>query len=125
MLFMGEEWGATAPFLFFTDHNAELAPLVRDGRRKEFAKFAAFQDPAKRERIPDPNAEAPSAPRIPDPAEAERAPHDAILALHRRLLALRHAAHHPAPAGRRGARRPGDRRRRRCWPAGGSATAAS
>ena len=73
MLFMGEEWGATAPFLFFTDHNAELAPLVTAGRRREFAKFAAFQDPAKRERIPDPNAEGTFRDSIPDPAEADRA----------------------------------------------------
>jgi maltooligosyltrehalose trehalohydrolase len=89
MLFMGEEWGATAPFLFFTDHNAELAPLVTQGRRKEFAKFAAFQDPAKRETIPDPNAEGTFRSSIPDPGEATRPPHDAVLALHRRLLALR------------------------------------
>ncbi len=89
MLFMGEEWGATAPFLFFTDHNAELAPLVTQGRRKEFAKFAAFQDPAKRETIPDPNAETTFRASIPDPEEAARPPHDAVLALHRRLLTLR------------------------------------
>ncbi|GAA0579231.1 malto-oligosyltrehalose trehalohydrolase [Craurococcus roseus] len=89
MLFMGEEWGATAPFLFFTDHNAELAPLVTAGRRKEFAKFAAFQDPEKRERIPDPNAERTFRDSVPDPAEAERPPHAAVLELHRRLLALR------------------------------------
>ncbi|TDH63501.1 malto-oligosyltrehalose trehalohydrolase [Dankookia rubra] len=89
MLFMGEEWAATAPFLFFTDHNAELAPLVTAGRRKEFAKFAAFQDPAKRERIPDPNAEGTFRDSIPDAVEAGRPPHDAVLALHRRLLALR------------------------------------
>jgi len=55
LLFMGEEFGATQPFLFFTDHNAELAEAVRNGRRQEFAAFAAFADPAKREQIPDPN----------------------------------------------------------------------
>ena len=92
LLFMGEEWGASAPFLFFTDHNAELAPLVRDGRRREFAKFAAFQDPATRERIPDPNDEATFRASLVDPAEAQRPPHAAVLDLHRRLLALRHAA---------------------------------
>ena len=91
MLFMGEEWGSTAPFLFFTDHNDELAPLVREGRRREFAKFAAFQDAEKRARIPDPNAQATYGLSAPDAAEAERPPHDAILAAHRRLLALRHA----------------------------------
>ncbi|MCK8784051.1 malto-oligosyltrehalose trehalohydrolase [Roseomonas sp. NAR14] len=91
MLFMGEEWGATAPFLFFTDHHGELAGLVREGRRREFARFAAFRDPEKRERIPDPNAERTFTDSIPDPAEAAREPHAAILALHRRLLALRRA----------------------------------
>jgi len=90
LLFMGEEWGATAPFLFFTDHNAELAPLVRDGRRREFARFAAFADEAQRERIPDPNAEATFTASFPDPAEAAEQPHAAILDLHRALLRLRH-----------------------------------
>jgi maltooligosyltrehalose trehalohydrolase len=89
MLFMGEEWGASAPFLFFTDHNAELAPLVTAGRRREFAKFAAFQDPEKRERIPDPNAEATFRSSIPDAEEAGQGAHAAILDLHRRLLAVR------------------------------------
>lgn len=90
LLFMGEEWGASAPFLFFTDHNPGLAPLVRDGRRKEFARFAAFRDSAMRERIPDPNEEATFRASIPDPAEAARQPHAATLALHRELLRLRH-----------------------------------
>ncbi len=58
MLFMGEEWGTTTPFLFFTDHNEELGHLVTAGRRKEFAHFAAFSNPATREQIPDPNAAA-------------------------------------------------------------------
>ena len=124
MLFMGEEWGATAPFLFFTDHNAELAPLVRDGRRKEFAKFAAFQDPAQRDRIPDPNDRGNlRAPRSPIPAEAERPPHDAVLALHRRLLAVRHARIVPhLPGARRSP--PGRSGMPRCSPAGGWAMAA-
>jgi len=90
LLFMGEEWGATAPFLFFTDHNAELAPLVRDGRRREFARFAAFADEVQRERIPDPNAEWTFTASFPNPAEAAEQPHAAILGLHRTLLRLRH-----------------------------------
>ena len=56
LLFMGEPWGAQEPFLYFTDHGDELATQVREGRRREFAQFPAFADPAKRERIPDPNA---------------------------------------------------------------------
>ena len=40
MLFQGEEWGATTPFLYFTDHeDPELGRAVREGRRREFAGF--------------------------------------------------------------------------------------
>jgi maltooligosyltrehalose trehalohydrolase len=92
MLFMGEEWGATAPFLFFTGfRDPELAKAVREGRRKEFAHFAAFQDEAARERIPDPNDPATFERSRPDFAEAGRPPHDAILAHHKGLLAIRRA----------------------------------
>jgi len=54
LLFMGEEFGALTPFLFFCDFGRELAQAVTDGRRKEFAKFPAFNDPEARNRIPDP-----------------------------------------------------------------------
>jgi malto-oligosyltrehalose trehalohydrolase len=57
MLFMGEEWGCRQPFLFFCDFEGELGEAVRKGRREEFARFAAFRDPASRARIPDPLAE--------------------------------------------------------------------
>jgi malto-oligosyltrehalose trehalohydrolase len=56
LLFMGEEVGSRTPFLFFTDFHDALADAVREGRRKEFAKFPAFSDPQARRRIPDPNA---------------------------------------------------------------------
>jgi maltooligosyltrehalose trehalohydrolase len=58
MIFMGEEFAARAPFLFFVDFQGELAEKVRDGRREEFARFPEFSDPEKRETIPDPVAEA-------------------------------------------------------------------
>jgi len=95
LMFMGDEWAASEPFLFFTDHHGELADAVREGRRSEFADFAAFADEEKREPIPDPN----------DPAtfEASRPAFDAVyletdkgsdhrnwLELYRQLLALRH-----------------------------------
>jgi maltooligosyltrehalose trehalohydrolase len=54
LLFMGQEWAAPEPFLFFTNHNEDLGQLVTEGRRKEFARFSAFADPANRESIPDP-----------------------------------------------------------------------
>lgn len=55
MLFMGEEYAAAQPFLYFCDYAGELAAAVRDGRREEFAGFAAFSDEHRREQIPDPN----------------------------------------------------------------------
>jgi maltooligosyltrehalose trehalohydrolase len=103
LLFMGEEWTASAPFLFFTDHNAELAPLVREGRRNEFAKFASFQDPATRARISDPNAVETYERSRPDPAEAAAPPHAEVLDRHRRLLRLRHARIIPHLPGTRSA----------------------
>ncbi len=56
LLFMGEEWSASTPFLFFSDFGGDLARAVTEGRRREFAAFPAFADPAKREQIPDPEA---------------------------------------------------------------------
>jgi maltooligosyltrehalose trehalohydrolase len=50
MLFMGEEWGSTAPFPFFCDFQGELAEAVRKGRRKEFSEaYAKYGDD-----VPDP-----------------------------------------------------------------------
>jgi len=57
LIFMGEEAGAREPFLYFTDHSdPKLAEAVREGRRREFAKFPEFADEEQRARIPDPNA---------------------------------------------------------------------
>jgi maltooligosyltrehalose trehalohydrolase len=104
MLFMGEEWGASAPFLFFTGFpDAELAEAVREGRRKEFAHFATFQDPAARARIPDPNDPSTFHASKPDVSEASREPHDTVLALHKSLLAIRHAKIIPRLPGARSA----------------------
>lgn len=52
LLFMGEEYGETHPFLFFTDFHGDLAKAVREGRAKEFQGHAGFED----EKVPDPNA---------------------------------------------------------------------
>lgn len=54
LLFMGQEWAAPEPFLFFTNHNEELGRLVTEGRRKEFQHFSSFSGEASREKIPDP-----------------------------------------------------------------------
>ena len=58
MLFMGEEWGETRPFLFFCDFKGKLADAVRKGRREEFSRFPEFADPERAAKIPDPLAEA-------------------------------------------------------------------
>ncbi|CAA9567147.1 MAG: GH13_10 / GH13 / GH13_9 / GH13_36 / GH13_ 37 / CBM48 / GH13_8 / GH13_11 [uncultured Thermomicrobiales bacterium] len=87
LLFMGQEFAASASFLYFTDHEPELGRLVTEGRREEFKAFRAFQDPTLRHEIPDPQA-----------AEtfhrsklnlAERQINAGIYALYQALLALR------------------------------------
>ena len=55
---MGEENASPTPFLYFTDHHGDLAVAVREGRRREFAHFAAFAAEETRETIPDPNDRA-------------------------------------------------------------------
>ncbi|HLS85137.1 MAG TPA: malto-oligosyltrehalose trehalohydrolase [Burkholderiales bacterium] len=89
LLFMGEEWGCTRPFLYFCDFEGELGEAVRNGRREEFARFGAFRDPAARERIPDPNAEATFRASTLDWKEAESAQGKAWIELYRSLLACR------------------------------------
>ena len=51
LLFMGEEYDESRPFQFFTDHiDPEIARATREGRRREFERFAAFAG----EDVPDP-----------------------------------------------------------------------
>ncbi len=46
MLFQGQEFASSSPFLYFADHNEEIAPLVRQGRRKFLAQFRSLALPA-------------------------------------------------------------------------------
>ena len=88
MLFLGEPWQATSPFLFFTDYQAPLDEAVREGRRREFAGFSGFTDAASRARIPDPNDPATlQASYVPPPGAGFAAQQS--LAWLRDLLALR------------------------------------
>jgi maltooligosyltrehalose trehalohydrolase len=89
LLFMGQEWAASSPFLYFTDHNAELGRQVTLGRRREFRHFSAFADPHVRETIPDPQAESTFRASRLNWDERERQPHAGIWHLHRALLHLR------------------------------------
>ena len=89
LLFMGEEWAASTPFLYFTDHRDELGRLVTKGRRSEFARFAAFSDPDARTRIPDPQDEQTFAASRLNWNETGREPHASMIRLYRALLAAR------------------------------------
>ncbi len=89
MLFMGEEFGAETPFLFFCDFKNDLAEAVTAGRRNEFVQFPHFNDREKRENIPDPNAaETFMASRL-DWDPIARPNHREWLSFYRRLLKLR------------------------------------
>jgi maltooligosyltrehalose trehalohydrolase len=105
MLFMGEEYAASTPFMFFCDFGAGLAASVASGRRREFKRFAAFADDAAIARIPDPNAESTFLNSKLRWQERSVPPHQAQLRYIQELLSLRerHLAPHlngSMPAGR-------------------------
>jgi maltooligosyltrehalose trehalohydrolase len=85
LIFAGEEWGASSPFLYFADHSDPgLREAVRDGRRREFAAFG--WDPAV---IPDPEDESTFRRSVLDWSELDRPWHAELLDWYRRLIALR------------------------------------
>ncbi|HEX5431391.1 MAG TPA: malto-oligosyltrehalose trehalohydrolase [Bryobacteraceae bacterium] len=87
MLFQGEEFGATAPFQYFTNHpDPDLGRAVSEGRRREFA--AAGCDP---ENIPDPQDPDTFLRSKINWAEIEQEPHRELLEWHCQLIALRRA----------------------------------
>jgi maltooligosyltrehalose trehalohydrolase len=89
LLFQGQEFAASAPFVYFADHHPELARAVRQGRREFLAQFPSVADPAALAAVPDPGVPATFALCKLDFGERERPPHAAALALHRDLLRLR------------------------------------
>jgi maltooligosyltrehalose trehalohydrolase len=89
LLFMGEEWMAQSPFLFFCDFGEDLAQSVTEGRRQEFARFAAFADPKVRQSIPDPNDPETFKRSKIDWAGSQGPRQREWLAFHRKLLELR------------------------------------
>jgi malto-oligosyltrehalose trehalohydrolase len=89
LLFMGEEFGAETPFLFFCDFEKDLAAAVTAGRRNEFARFTGFSDPAERERIPDPNAATTFEASRLNWSVIDQPQHGEWLGFYRRLLKLR------------------------------------
>jgi maltooligosyltrehalose trehalohydrolase len=89
LLFMGQEWGASSPFLFFTDHRETLGREVREGRKREFRDFAAFREAAVAGRIPDPQAESTFSQSRLDWSERRLEPHASLLRLYHSALGLR------------------------------------
>lgn len=87
LLFMGQEWAASTPFCYFTDHGEPLGRLVTEGRRREFASFAAFSAPGTQ--VPDPQAvETFATSRLRWEERADE-PHAAMLRFHAALLTFR------------------------------------
>ena len=89
LLFMGQEWAASSPFLFFSDHEPELGQKVREGRLREFRSYRAFQEPHALDLIPDPQDEATFRSSHLDWSERDREPHASTLRMYRALLGLR------------------------------------
>jgi maltooligosyltrehalose trehalohydrolase len=87
MLFQGDEFAASAPFLYFADHEESLARLVREGRAAYLAQFASLADPAAQALISDPSDPQTFARSQLDNAERER--NTEAVGLHRDLIALR------------------------------------
>jgi maltooligosyltrehalose trehalohydrolase len=85
MLFQGEEWGASMPFLYFSGHpEPELGHAVSEGRKLEFSSFGWNPD-----EIPDPQALETFTHSKLDWGELERPPHVDLLRWHRELIRLR------------------------------------
>lgn len=86
MLFMGEEWGAGQPFLFFSDVGDDLAEAIRQGREKEMATFPHREGQGT---PPDPMAEQTFTACKLDWTTRDKGEHLRLLSLYRRLIALR------------------------------------
>ncbi len=85
MIFQGEEWAASAPFLYFTAHEDDaLGRAVSEGRRREFSAFG--WNP---EDIPDPQDPETFRRSKLDWAERKHGPHREMLEWYGRLIALR------------------------------------
>jgi maltooligosyltrehalose trehalohydrolase len=86
MVFMGEEWGSSRPFQFFTSHpEPELARATAEGRKAEFAEHGWSTD-----EIPDPQDPQTFLRSKLDWAELDTGDHARLLRLYRELIALRH-----------------------------------
>ena len=87
MLFQGQEFGSTRPFVYFADHDDELAQAVAKGRREFLAQFPSLADPDVQARVPDPAALETFTSCKLDWSERDR--NGQLWTLHRDLLRLR------------------------------------
>jgi maltooligosyltrehalose trehalohydrolase len=87
MLFQGQEFCASAPFVFFADHNPDLANLVRQGRGEFLKQFPNLAQPEVQKDLPDPASRATFQRCKID--HNERVTHQKAFDLHRDLLRLR------------------------------------
>jgi maltooligosyltrehalose trehalohydrolase len=99
LLFMGQEWAAREPFLYWSDLSGEFGAQVAEGRRQEFARFPAFSTPESRERIPDPQSPETTRRSVLDWNRLGGSLHQQWLAFHRTLLSLREKELAPLLAG--------------------------
>lgn len=88
LLFQGQEFGSSKPFVFFADHNPELAKLVHKGRAEFLSQFPQLNSPEMRARVPDPAKRETLDLCKLDWGEWEQNSH--FVALHADLLRLRH-----------------------------------
>ncbi|MBK1647506.1 malto-oligosyltrehalose trehalohydrolase [Rhabdochromatium marinum] len=89
LLFMGQEFAASTPFVFFCDLEPDLMVQVAAGRRREFAGQAAFSDPARLHALPDPGDPQTFHATSLDWTQRESSPGQERWALHQRLLRVR------------------------------------
>jgi len=87
LLFQGQEFSASAPFLYFADHQGKLGEAVKKGRGEFLVQFPSIAGAEMQRRLPDPRAPETFQRCAIDWGECER--NAEVLALHRDLLALR------------------------------------
>ncbi|HJU06706.1 MAG TPA: malto-oligosyltrehalose trehalohydrolase [Nitrospiraceae bacterium] len=87
MLFMGQEFGASTPFLFFADHTRDLAKEVHQGRKKFLSQFPSYGSPEAEDHIDDPSLDSTFERSKIDFTERQR--HADMYRFHQDLLRLR------------------------------------
>ncbi|MBB5376381.1 maltooligosyltrehalose trehalohydrolase [Deinococcus metalli] len=89
LLFQGQEWMASTPFLYFSDHAGELGEQITQGRCQEFGHFEAFAQGDGAQAVPDPQDECTFQASALNWAERDQPAHARALTLYRRMLTLR------------------------------------